>query len=163
MHSSKPCHALITALGGGVGVAIMIALAEWSQTPLSAIPFTTSIVLVMADPASRAARPRNIIGGHVLSTLSGFAVLWLFGGSPWLASAAVALSILLMRLTDCLHPPAGLDALLVVTLQRSWTFLFIPVLAGVVTLITFAYVYHKLTYAAGWPQQGTNTLEETER
>lgn len=149
-------QSLVTALGGGVGIAIMVALAEWSQTPLSAIPFTTSIVLVMADPDSRAARPRNIAGGHILSTLSGFVVLWLFGGSPWLASAAVGLSILLMSLTDSLHPPAGLDALLVVTLRPSWTFLVAPVLMGVFGLIVFAYLYYKLTYPPGWPQRGRN-------
>jgi CBS-domain-containing membrane protein len=138
----------------------MIALAEWSQMSLSAVPFTTSIVLVMADPGSRAARPRNIAGGHILSTLSGFTVLWLFGGSPWLASAAVGLSILLMRLTDSLHPPAGLDALLVVTLRPSWTFLAAPVLVGVLSLLGFAYFYHKLTYPPGWPHRGRTPRQE---
>jgi CBS-domain-containing membrane protein len=129
----------------------MIGLADWAAMPLVAVPFTTSIVLVMAAPESAPAQPRAIAGGHILSTLSGFAILWLLGPSQWNAVIAVGLSIFLMHLTDTMHPPAGIDALLVVTMHPAWTFFFDPVLVGVMVLVLFAYCYHRLTQPRIWP------------
>jgi CBS-domain-containing membrane protein len=76
-------RALITALGGGLGIGVMVALASWADVPLAVVPFTTSIVLVMAAPESKQAQPRNIVGGHVLSALCGLAIVALFGSNPW--------------------------------------------------------------------------------
>lgn len=150
-------HLLLTAsrqaLGGAAAIALMIGLIEATGQDLAAVPFTTSIVLVMSAPESAPAQPRAVAGGHVLSTLSGFAILWLGGSAPWLASIAVGLSILLMKATQTLHPPAGLDALLVVVGHPSWTFFFDPVLAGVGLLIAFAYIFHRLAGPTPYPAQ----------
>jgi CBS-domain-containing membrane protein len=135
-------RAVIAGAGGGIATAIMVALAGWAGMPLYAVPFTTSIVLVMAAPESGAALPRSILGGHVLSALSGFAVLGLLGAWP---GAAVGLSIALMLLTDTLHPPAGANGVIIVTSSAPWTFLFAPVITGALLLIAFAYIYHRLT------------------
>lgn len=129
----------------------MVGLADLAALPLAAVPFATSIVLVMAACESAAAQPRAIAGGHILSTLSGFAVLWLAGSGQWYAALAVGVATFLMHLTDTTHPPAGLDALVVVTVQPSWTFFFNPVLAGVIVLIVFAYCYHHVTQPQTWP------------
>jgi CBS-domain-containing membrane protein len=144
-------RAIVTAAGGTAGIAIMVGLVETAGLELAAVPFTTSIVLVMSAPDSEPAQPRAILGGHLLSALSGFAVLWLGGSSPWLASAAVGLSIVLMQLTDTLHPPAGLDALLVVVAHPAWTFLLNPILAGAGLLIAFAYMFHWLAGLGRYP------------
>lgn len=150
--SQKVQQSLIVAVGGATGIAIMIGLAHWAALPPVAVPFTTSIILVMAAPESAPARPRAIAGGHLLSTISGFAVLWLGGSGQWYAVIAIGLAVFLTHLTDTTHPPAGLDALLVVTLQPAWTFLLAPVLAGVSILIFLAYCYHRLTQ----PRTGRN-------
>src|SRR6266545_2522013 len=131
-------RAFITAVGGGIGIGVMIGLARWVEIPLLIVPFTTSIVLVMAAPESTQARPRNIVGGHLLSALCGLGVVILLGNNPWLAALAVGLSIALMQLTDTLHPPAGINALLMVTANVSWTFILIPVITGAVILVGFA-------------------------
>ena len=123
-----------------------------ADLPLLSVPFTTSIVLVMSAPESRQAQPRCIVGGHVLSALCGLGVVTLFGSGPWLAALAVGLSIAAMQLTDSLHPPAGINALLIVLIGAPWTFVVVPVAAGALILVGFAYVYHRLTWPGGWPR-----------
>lgn len=135
------------AIGGALGIALMIALAGVANLPLMLAPFTTSIVLVMSAPGSAYARARNVVGGHVLSAMAGFAVLYAFGDTPWLAALAVGLAIAAMQATDTMHPPAGINALIMVVAHPPWTFLIIPVFAGAVCLVAFAFSYHRLTDA----------------
>jgi CBS-domain-containing membrane protein len=145
-------RALIAGVGGALGIAIMVELGVVVGMPLAAVPFATSIVLVMSAPTSPQAQPRNIFGGHLVSAISGFAVLWLLGSAPMLACLAVGLSITLMVLTGTLHPPAGINGLLIVTLAPSWTYLFVPVLFGTLILIAFAWSFHRLTAPERWPK-----------
>jgi CBS-domain-containing membrane protein len=147
-----PRHIVTTAIGGGVGIALMVGLAAFADLPLIAVPFTTSIVLVMGAPESRQAQPRNVLGGHVLSALCGLAVVSLIGDSPWLAALAVGASIAVMHLTDTLHPPAGINALIMVTGNHSWTFVIMPVALGALVLVGFAFIYHRVTWPGVWPR-----------
>jgi CBS-domain-containing membrane protein len=140
------------AIGGGLGLSLMVAFASWARLPLEAVPFTTSIVLVMAAPESGQAQPRNIIGGHLLSALSGLIVWMVFGTNPLLVGPAVALSIAAMQLTGTLHPPAGINAVLFVSMQLSWQFVLMPVAVGALGLVAFAFLYHRLTAPGRWPQ-----------
>src|SRR5258708_3423760 len=84
----------------GLGGAIAIGAMEWfsvaAHYPLVVIPFATSIVLVIGSPEAEPAQPRALIGGHVVTTLVGLAVLKLTGPQAWAAAAAAGLSILVM-------------------------------------------------------------------
>jgi CBS-domain-containing membrane protein len=142
---------LVTAVGGGLGIALMVALAELARIPLEAVPFVTSIVLVMASPEMPLTQPRNIIGGHIVCALAGLAVWLVVGTNPWAAGLAVALAIAAMQLTRTLHPPAGINAFLFVTLKLSWGFVLMPVTAGALLLVAYAWTYHRLT-AQPWPR-----------
>jgi CBS-domain-containing membrane protein len=133
---------LVPALGGTLGIAGMIALADLAELPLMLAPFTTSIVLVMAAPESAFAQPRNVIGGHVVAALSGLLVVATLGDSPWYAAAAVGLAIAAMQATGTMHPPAGINALIMVVAHPSWTFLFVPVAAGATCLVLFSLAYN---------------------
>jgi CBS-domain-containing membrane protein len=57
-----------------------------------------------------------------------------------------------MQLTDTLHPPAGINALLMVLTNAPWTFVVVPVMVGSLILVGFAYVYYQLTWPGGWPR-----------
>lgn len=154
-HISSPAalrRAATTAIGGGLGMSGMVGLAFLANLPLLSVPFTTSIVLVMTAPESTQAQPRNIVGGHFLSALCGLSVLELFGSSPWFAALAVGLSIAAMQLTDTLHPPAGINAFLMVVLNKSWTVVLMPVTIGAFILVGFAFVYYRLTWPGIWPR-----------
>jgi CBS-domain-containing membrane protein len=115
------------------------------------IPFATSIVLVMGTPEAAPAQPRALVGGHVVSTLAGLVVLKLFGPSAWAAALAVGVAIAAMHATGTFHPPAGIDALIVVTAGMSWGFLFAPVAAGAVLLTLCAFGWHNLVTRIAWP------------
>ena len=141
----------------GLGVAFAIGGMEWSSLashyPLVLIPFATSIVLVMGSPEAEPAQPRALIGGHIVATLVGFAVLWLAGPQAWAAAAAVGLAVIAMYLTDTFHPPAGINPLLVVSGSLPWSFLLAPVLVGVVSLTAFAYFWHRWALRRPWPRR----------
>src|SRR6266700_7342742 len=141
----------------GLGAAIAIGAMEWfsvaSHFPLVIIPFATSIVLVIGSPDAEPAQPRALIGGHVVATLVGLAMLKLTGPGAWPAAMAVGIAILAMYLTGTFHPPAGIDPLLVVANSLPWSFLFAPVLAGALLLTAFAYLWHRWIRRRPWPQR----------
>jgi CBS-domain-containing membrane protein len=141
----------------GLGGAIAIGAMEWfslsARYPLAAIPFATSIVLVIGAPEAEPAQPRALVGGHLVSTIVGLVVLFIAGPHAWAAALAVGLAILAMYLTDTFHPPAGINPLLVVSNNLAWTFLFVPVLAGALLLTLFAYVWHRRVHHLNWPQR----------
>jgi CBS-domain-containing membrane protein len=141
----------------GLGAAIAIGGMEWfalaAHTPLLIIPFATSIVLVIGSPDAEPAQPRALIGGHVVATLVGLAVLQLTGPNALAAAAAVGLAILAMYVTGTFHPPAGINPLLVISNNLSWSFLFAPVLVGALLLTVFAFVWHRWIRRRPWPQR----------
>ncbi len=124
-----------------------------SHFPLVIIPFATSIVLVIGSPEAEPAQPRALIGGHLVATLAGLAMLQLTGPHGWAAAAAVGVAIAAMVVTGTFHPPAGINPLLVVSNNLPWSFLFAPVLAGAVLLAVFAYVWHRWIRRRPWPRR----------
>jgi CBS-domain-containing membrane protein len=142
---------LAGAAGGAVAIGVMEALAARTVFPLMAIPFATSIVLVMGSPEVEAAQPRALVGGHIVATIVGLAVLSVAGPEPWAAALAVGLSIAAMHLTRTFHPPAGIDPLVVVVNNMPWSFVVLPVAVGAALLALFAFVWHLLVRRYTWP------------
>jgi CBS-domain-containing membrane protein len=62
-----------------------------------------------------------------------------------------------MFLFRAMHPPAGIDPLIVVNEQLSWQFLFIPVAAGSALLVYFAFIWHNAPsfhrHRRKWPEE----------
>jgi CBS-domain-containing membrane protein len=144
---------LIAGLGAAIAIGAMEWLAVSSDYPLAVIPFATSIVLVIGSPEVEPAQPRALIGGHVVATLVGLAMLKLTGPHAWAAAAAVGLAIVAMVVTGTFHPPAGINPLLVVSNGLPWSFLLAPVLAGALLLTAFAYVWHRWIRGTPWPRR----------
>jgi CBS-domain-containing membrane protein len=135
------------AFGGAIGGAIAIGAMEYlsgrTAFPLMAIPFATSIVLVTGSPQAEPAQPRALVGGHIVSTITGL-LFRLFGPSPWVAAVAVGLAILAMHFTDTFHPPAGIDPLVIIVNDLSWSFLFAAAGVGTLFLALFALIWHNI-------------------
>ncbi|RZJ77048.1 MAG: HPP family protein, partial [Brevundimonas sp.] len=142
-------------LGGLLGIAVTGALARMFMggdalaEPLLVAPLGASAVLLFAVPASPLTQPRAVIGGSILSALVGVTCA-MFVPEPLLAaSLAVAVSIALMSLLGCLHPPGGAVALTAVIGGASVTdlgygFAFVPVGLGAVLLVASAVVFNTL-------------------
>jgi CBS-domain-containing membrane protein len=143
----------VAGLGGAIAIGVMEMFSFAAHYPLAVIPFATSIVLVIGSPNAEPAQPRALVGGHLVSTLVGIAVLKLTGPHAWAAAAAVGLSILAMYVTGTFHPPAGINPLLVVSGNLPWTFLLAPVLVGALLLTAFSYVWHNMVRRQRWPQR----------
>jgi CBS-domain-containing membrane protein len=141
------------AAGGAAAIALMELLSMRANYPLFAVPFATSIVLVMGMPETEAAQPRALVGGHIVSTIVGLAVGLVAGPSPWAAAVAVGLAMAAMHVTRTFHPPAGIDPLVVVVNSMGWSFLLAPVAAGACLLAVFAYAWHNLIRPGSWPQR----------
>jgi CBS-domain-containing membrane protein len=69
--------------------------------------FGASCVLLFGYPDNPFSQPRNVIGGHFLTSLTGLCFLSVLGASWWSMALALATAVALMQLTRTVHPPAG--------------------------------------------------------
>jgi CBS-domain-containing membrane protein len=107
--------------------------------------------LVFGAPQSPLAKPRNVIGGHLISAALGLLAATL-SVSPVLAMAVgVGLAIAGMLLTDTLHPPAGADPIVVVLSQATLSFLLMPVLVGTLCIVLIGVLYHRFVTGHVYP------------
>lgn len=142
------------ALAAAAGRALAAALPDfpWLLAPLGA-----SAVLVFAVPASPLAQPWPVIGGNLLSALTGLAVHAAVP-APLLAGAlAVAGAIAVMSLARCLHPPGGACALLgaaagPAVAAHGWGALLLPLALNLAALALGGWLYNTLTGHA-WPHR----------
>ena len=145
---------LIRAVGGGLGIALMVTLAHASGQPLMTVPFATSIVLVMGSPDAAPARPHVVVGGHFLSAFAGVVCTAILGDALWASAVGVSLAVALMQATDTFHPPAGISPLIITSAHATPLFLLSPVFAGALLLVAFAFAYHRLA-GERWPEHWT--------
>jgi CBS-domain-containing membrane protein len=156
---------IVAGTGGFIAIlALASARGELSVNLLIA-PFGASCVLVFAIPQSPLAQPRNVIGGHLISTAAGLSVFGLLGQTPLALALGVGLAIAAMLLTGTVHPPAGADPIVVILASASWPFLFMPVLVGTICIVLLAAGFHRWvtgkTYPLAAPPVPTTPLRWT--
>ena len=127
-----------------IAIGILELAAQATGTPYWQVPFVTSIALVIGLPYAEASTRRALIGGHVLSALVGYAVLWTFGGSTLAAAIACGLAVVVMLATRTMHPPAAVNPFLVVNESLGLGFLIGTVVPGVILLAVFAFVWNEV-------------------
>jgi CBS-domain-containing membrane protein len=96
-------------------------------------------------------QPRNIVGGHLVSTAIGLILLQLFVNEAWVLALGVGLALSLMHLTRTTHPPAGADPIVVIVAGSSWSFLFTPVLMGSLIIVLVALLVNNLDEQRKYP------------
>jgi CBS-domain-containing membrane protein len=141
------------AAGGSLAIGLMYYLSLQTEFPLAAIPFATSIVLVTGTPDAQPARPRALVGGHILSAIVGVLAVKIAGPQAWVAVLAVGLAMLAMLATDSFHPPAGINPLIIVMNGMSWGFLLVPVAAGALLLLAYTFVWTNVVRRSRWPER----------
>jgi CBS-domain-containing membrane protein len=147
-------HIAISWLGGCLAIGVVAYLAAISHAPLMLGSFGATCVLVFGFPESPFSQPRNVIAGHVLSSLVGLVFLVLLGTQWWSVALAAATAIALMQLTRSVHPPAGSNPVIVMLTVPGWGFLLTPTLLGALLLVLVALVFNNLfrerTYPTYW-------------
>jgi CBS-domain-containing membrane protein len=145
-------HIALSWLGGFLAIAVVYALTEASRTPLVLGSFGASCVLIFGFPDSPFSQPRNVIAGHVLSSLIGLACLSAFGATWWSAGLAVGTAIGVMQATRTVHPPAGSNPVIVMLAAPGWPFLLFPTAVGAVALVLVAVVFNNLPRDRAYPR-----------
>ncbi len=139
-------------LGGFIAIAVIGSMSATIHTTLVLGSFGATCVLVFGFPESPFSQPRNVIGGHFLSSLTGLIFFYLLGPQWWSMALALATAIALMQLTRTVHPPAGSNPLIVFLSAAPWSFLITPTLLGAFVLVLVAVVYNNLAPERHYPQ-----------
>lgn len=157
-------HSMGWMLWSWLGAFLGIGLVAYAQKiiPMSAMDnifligsFGASAVLIYGTPHVPYAQPRNLVGGHLFSALTGVAVVQFLNIPIELQAAlAVSSSIFLMHLTRTLHPPGGATALIAVIgshhiHQLGFAYVLKPVMSGVFILLLVALLVNNLSSDKG--------------
>lgn len=132
------------------GLGAFLAIGSISLLPAPTGPgwiigsFGASCVLLFGFPQAPFSRVRNVIGGHVISSTIGLALLHLAGPAWWAMALAVGFATMAMMATDTVHPPAGGNPIIVFLSQPGWEFVLLPTLAGACTLVVISRLYRHL-------------------
>ncbi|MFG1263990.1 MULTISPECIES: HPP family protein [Xanthobacter] len=147
----RALEAGLAGFGAFLAILLLGLAQDGSGVLLLIAPFGASCVLVFALPQSPLARPRNVVGGHVLSTAVGVVVLSFCGAAPWAVAMGVGVAIAVMLLTDTLHPPAGADPIVAMLMGASWTFALMPVAVGAMAIVLLATGFHRYVTRRPYP------------
>ena len=142
---------LLAGLGGGTALLVIGLLAAISGMPLILGSLGASCVLVFGFPAGPFSQPRAVIGGHLLASAVGLAVLHLGGDGPIGLAIATGGATAAMMLLRVVHPPAGSNPVIIHLLHPSWGFI-IPTLAGAVLIVVVALIFINATRTSRYPQ-----------
>lgn len=145
-------HVALSWLGGFLAIAAVAIATDISHLPLVLGSFGASCVLVFGFPESPFSQPRNVIGGHFLSSLIGLACLTLFGAHWWSMALAAGTAIAVMQLTRTVHPPAGSNPVIVMLSAPAWNFLLTPTLLGAAILVIVALVFNNIPKERAYPK-----------
>jgi CBS-domain-containing membrane protein len=143
---------LLAWLGGFLAIACIAGSGDALSISLLLGSFGASCVLVFGFPDLPFSQPRNLVFGHVLSSLVGLICLHLLGPGIWSLALAVSSAIALMMLTRSVHPPAGSNPVIIFLTQPGWGFLFFPTLAGALILLLVALLYNNATRSGRYPK-----------
>ena len=114
--------------------------------------FGSSMVLLYGYPESPFAKPKNILFGHLITSLIGI-LFYNFIPLPIyiLIPLAVGLGVGLMILLDVTHPPAGGNPIIVILGSVSFDYLFSPILTGCLIIIAFGILLNKFVAQKKYP------------
>lgn len=143
----------IVLAGGGAALAIGLVafLAAWTHQPLLLGSLGASCVFLFGLPEAPFSQPRNVIAGHVLSSLVGLVFLKTFGPQSWVLGLALGAAVIGMFATRTVHAPAGSNPVIVFMTQPDWSFLFTPTLLGASGVVLVALVFNNAVRPGRYP------------
>lgn len=136
---------------GLFAISCLVWLTSFSATPLILGSFGATCVLIFGFPDAPFSQPRNVVVGHVLSSLIGVTALTLFGPHWWAGGIAAGAAIAAMMATRTVHPPAGSNPVIVFMSQPGWAFVIYPTLVGALLLVALALVFNNSTRKTTYP------------
>lgn len=157
VHTRKPASEIFWSwLGGFLGIYAIWQINRYMGIQENANlfligSFGASAVLIYGVPMSDFSQPRNLVGGHTISALTGVIIHLLLPDQVALAGAlAVSIAIAAMQATHTTHPPGGATALIAVTggdtiFNLGFSYILSPVLVGVLIMLLVALILNNLS------------------
>ena len=87
-------------------LTLLLTAAAMMGSAVILTSWASSIALILSAPDTPAARPRQIIGGHIISAALGIGLAAISGHSLWMIAVSVPLAIVITHCCGVLHPPA---------------------------------------------------------
>ncbi|ADG81037.1 HPP family protein [Thermincola potens] len=136
---AKSGYLMVATLGTFLGISSIAYLGYRYEAALLFPSLASSAIVLFASPVSMT-KVKCIVGGQLLSALAGVTVYQLLGSNWWSVSISVALAMVLMDITNTLHPPGGATAFVAVISKQNYAFVLKPVSLGLGILILSALV-----------------------
>lgn len=141
MDASK--NSILQMIGVFFSIAMIYCFFFYFQATVLIPSFGASTIIIYSSHNTQAAQPRGVVGGHILSCITGVAMQSL-AGSSWLSIAlTLALCFLLMSLTNTIHPPAGGTGLAMVLNHQLPIFIIVKLVLGIFLLLLSVLVIDK--------------------
>ena len=149
-----------------LGSSVAISLALWAtnnNSPLMLASLGGTTLFLFALTTAPAAQPRAGFGAHLISSLIGIVAYQLFGDALWVYVVAVVVTIGILLLVRCVHPPAGANPLIMIQAHAGFIHLGITVLVGVTIIFAVAFIWSRLgvgsrKYPVSWTQPSPPSL-----
>lgn len=150
-----------------LGASVAISLALWATnvfSPLMLASLGGTALFLFVMTSAPAAQPRAVFGAHLISALIGIVAYRLFGDAFWVYILALVVTIAVLLLLRCVHPPAGANPLIMIHGHADFIHLGISVLSGVSIIFVVAFIWSRLgvgsvKYPVSWTQASPPTLD----
>ncbi|MCV7423477.1 HPP family protein [Mycobacterium yunnanensis] len=124
---------VVETLASLAALALVGALTVVTHDPWLIPPFAASMALIVGGAHFPLAQPRNVIGGHVASSVVGVLVGLIGMDALWAGALAGALALSAMKLLRVSHSPAAATAMIAVApVGPRWEFVVLVGCAAVI-------------------------------
>ena len=144
---------LIAGLFSTITIAALTLLTYKTQYGIFLIAsFGSSMVLLYGYPENTFAQPKNILFGHVLTTICGMFFLYFVPLPIYITiPQAVGLGVGLMIVLGVTHPPAGGNPIIVIMGSVSLDYLINPIISGTIIILVFGIILNRLILKKKYP------------
>ncbi|THA65275.1 HPP family protein [Streptomyces sp. A0958] len=109
----KPLTMLVATASSVIALTLLVAIGEWTDQVLLIPPLAASMALIAGASGTPLGQPRSVIGGQLVSAVTGFVVLAALGQGVWSSGIAGGLALGAMMLLRVAHSPAAATAVIV--------------------------------------------------
>ena len=144
---------LIAGLFSAITIAALTLLTYKTQYGIFLIAsFGSSMVLLYGYPENTFAQPKNILFGHVLTTICGMFFLYFVPLPIYITiPLAVGVGVGLMIILSVTHPPAGGNPIIVIMGSVSFDYLINPIISGSIIILVFGIILNRLILKKKYP------------
>lgn len=133
-----------SSLGAILGIGTVAYVSTITGVNFIMPPLGATCFIAFFIPDSAFAQPRNIIGGHIVSSIVGILCSYCLGQQWWAYALGVGFAIAAMQLLRVIHPPAASNPIVIMSeWGLSLDVLLAPVVIGSSILALVAVLFNK--------------------